>query len=131
MTGRHTLPAPIRLRVAAGLALLVELGCIAWFASRGGESQVQIQSLLMLGDKAVHALAFGLAGLTATLASRSSAATAAGLCAVAAAIEILQSFVPDRTASALDFAASVGGVAAGVVLGVVLWPILLGRLRRA
>ena len=117
----------MRLRVAAGLALLVELGGIAWLASRGGETQMQIQSLVMLGDKSAHALAFCLAGLTASVASRSSTVTAIGLGAAAGGVEILQSFVPDRTASILDFAASAGGVAAGVALSAVLWPMLLGR----
>lgn len=130
MTRPQDRVASVRLRVGAGLALLVELGCIAWFASVGGEYQMQIQSFVMLGDKVAHALAFCVAGLTASLALRTSAATAAGLCAVAGGIEILQSFVPDRTASFADFAASVAGVAAGVALGAALWPILLESLRR-
>jgi VanZ family protein len=126
----HDRVASIRLRVVAGLALLAELACIAWFATAGGHYQMQIQSFAMLGDKAVHALAFCLAGLTASLASRISTATALGLCAVAGGIEILQSFVPGRTASVTDFAASVAGVAAGVALGAALWPILLRTFRR-
>ncbi|WP_187970274.1 VanZ family protein [Aquibium microcysteis] len=130
MTRPGVPPAPVRLRIAAGMALAVELGCIVWLASRGGDSQMRIQSLLMLDEKAAHALAFALAGLTASLASHSALWTAAGLGVVAAGIEILQSFVPDRTASVPDLLASAGGIAAGVAVGAVLWPVLLRGLRR-
>lgn len=131
MTARHDVDAPVRLRIGAGLLLIAELGGIVWLASRGGDSQMQIQSLAMLGDKAAHALAFLIAGLTGTLAWRRWPVTASGLCAAAGGIEVLQFFVPERTASVADFAASAAGVAAGVALGAALWPVLVRRIGRA
>lgn len=130
MVPRRAFAVPEGLRIAAGLALLVELGCIAWLATRGGALQSQIQSFFMLGDTAAHALAFIVAGLTGSLAFRSWRLAFAWLCAVAGGVEIIQSFDPARTASALDFAASLSGVALGVASGAALWPATLGRLSR-
>lgn len=113
------------LRFAARLALVVEVGCIAWLAVGDDTRQAGIQSLFMVGDKSAHLLAFFVTGVTATVASRSPAVSALVLGGVAGGVEILQAFVPGRTASLLDFAASLAGVAAGVALGAVLWPRLL------
>jgi VanZ family protein len=114
-----------RLRFAARLALVVELICIAWLASYGQLQQMQVQSILMFDDKSTHVLAFFVTGLTASLASRSPAISAIALAAMAGGVEILQLFVPGRTASILDFAASLAGVASGLGLGALLWPRLL------
>jgi len=125
-------PVPVvsgSLRFAARLALLVELGCIAWLAVGDEAYQAQIQSLLMVGDKTAHLLAFFVTGVTAAVASRSPVVSALVLGGVAGGVEILQTLVPGRTASLLDFAASLAGVTAGVVLGAVFWPRLLARRR--
>jgi len=116
-----------RLRLAARIALLVEVGCIAWLASFGHIQQMQVQSLFMFNDKAAHMLAFLVAGLTASLASRSLIWSALALTGVAGGVEIMQAFVPGRTTSALDFAASLAGMAGGLALGAAIWPFLLKR----
>lgn len=118
------------LRLAARAALLLEVAGIAWLASFGQVQQTQMQSVVPFGDKAAHILAFLVAGLTASLASRSPVWSALALSAVAAGVELLQAFVPGRTASVLDLVASLAGVAAGLSLGAALWPILLGRSSR-
>lgn len=120
-----------RLRFAARLVLLVEVSCIAWLASYGHMQQMQVQSFFMFGDKPAHMLAFFVAGVTASLASRSLTWPAMALTGVAGGVEILQSFVPGRAASILDFAASLAGIAVGLALGAVLWPRLLKRGGRA
>ena len=109
---------------------MAELGCIAWLASFGHIQQMQVQSFFMFNDKAAHILAFFVAGLTSSLASRSLIWSALALSAVAGGVETMQFFVPGRTTSTLDFAASLGGVAGGLALGAALWPVLLKRLNR-
>ena len=121
-----TIASP-RLRLAARATLLLEVVCIVWLASFGHIQQMQVQSILMFGDKAAHMLAFLVAGLTASLASRSPIWSALVLSGVAGGVEILQAFVPGRTTSAFDFAASLVGVAAGLALGAAFWPLLLKR----
>ncbi len=113
-----------RLRFVARLALLVEVAGIAWLAVGDDAYQARIQSFFLFGDKSAHLLAFFVTGVTAA-AARSPAVPALLLCGVAGGVEVLQAFVPGRTASLLDFAASLIGVAAGVALGAVLWPRLL------
>ena len=118
---RHSRRAALsswRLRLAARAALLLEVAGIAWLASFGPVQQAQIQSVILGGDQA------------ASLASRSPVWSALALSAVAAGVELLQAFVPGRTASVLDLVASLAGVAAGLSLGAALWPILLGRSSR-
>ncbi|MDN2578987.1 VanZ family protein [Aquibium sp. ELW1220] len=119
-----------RLRLAAKTALVVEVGCIAWLASFGHIQQMQVQSFFLFNDKVAHLLAFLVAGLTASLAFRSLIWSALALSVVAGGVEIMQIFVPGRTASILDFAASLAGVAGGLALGAVLWPVLLKRMNR-
>lgn len=128
VTLRRKLGAPVLLRLAARVALLAELAAIAWLASRGGDCQTLIQSFAMLDDKAAHALAFLVAGMTGALAFRRRWPTILGLCAAAGGIELLQAFVPERTASVADFAASAAGVAAGAALGFALRPILVRHI---
>ena len=127
---RHSRRAALsswRLRLAARAALLLEVAGIAWLASFGHVQQAQIQSVILGGDKAAHSLAFLVTGVTASLASRSPIRSALVLAAVAGGVEILQAFVPGRTASVLDLVASLAGIAAGLSLGAALWPILLKR----
>lgn len=131
MTLRRTVGAPVLLRLAARLALFAELAAIVWLASRGGARQRQIQSFAMLDDKAAHALAFLVAGLTGALAFRRRWPTVLGLCAAAGGIELLQLFIPERTASVADAAASLAGVAAGAALGFALRPMLVRRIGAA
>lgn len=115
------------LRLAARAALLLEVAGIAWLASVGQVQQAQLQSVIPGGDKAAHMLAFLVTGLTASLASRSPIGSALVLSGVAAGVELLQAFVPGRSASVLDLVASLSGVVAGLALGAALWPILLER----
>lgn len=125
-SGSSTLSSP-RLRLAARVALLLEVAGIAWLASVGQAEQAQIQSVILGGDKAAHTLAFLVTGLTASLAWRSPLGSALVLSGVAAGVELLQAFVPGRSASLLDLVASLSGVVAGLALGAALWPILLKR----
>lgn len=120
-----------RLRFAAWVALLVEMSAIAWCASFGHIQQMQVQSLFMLSDTSAHMLAFLVAGLTASLAARYVICPAIALSGVAGIVEVMQFFIPGRSASTLDFAASLVGVAIGSVFGAVLWPALLRRRSRA
>jgi VanZ family protein len=124
-----TLSSP-RLRLAARAALLLEVAGIAWLASFGHVQQAQLQSFFLFGDKAAHMLAFLVTGLTASLASRSPIWSALVLSGVAGGVEVLQAFVPGRSASVLDLVASLSGIAAGLALGAALWPFLLGRSSR-
>lgn len=130
----NSIPAGVAsscLRHAAWVALLVEVSAIAWFATFGSIQQMQVQSFLMLGDKSAHMLAFLAAGLTVSLAARSVIWPVFALSGMAGIVEVMQIFVPGRSASTSDFAASLVGVAIGLAFGAVLWPILLRRRSRA
>lgn len=122
--------ATSRLRHAAWVALLVEVIAITWFATFGSIQQMQVQSFLMLGDKSAHILAFLAAGLTASLAARSIVWPVLALSGMAGIVEVMQIFVPGRSASTFDFVASLVGVSVGLAFGAMLCPILLrGRSR--
>jgi hypothetical protein len=70
---------------------------------------------VLLGDKALHFMAFALIGWLAVRAGWNAFAVASGLCIFASAIEIAQAaWAPERSASVLDAAASMLGGWLGV-----------------
>lgn len=86
-----------------------------------------LQSLFTFDDKTVHMVAFFVAGLTASLAARSVIWPVLTLAGLAGIVELLQIFVPGRSASAIDLVASMVGVVGGLALGAVLWSVLIKK----
>lgn len=84
-------------------------------------------------DKAMHFSAFGaLAAMVPFAAARTSRRLLllAVLLAVGGSIEILQEFVPGRSASILDFAADTAGLVTGGLVGLWLYSYLPEPLRK-
>lgn len=110
-------PWPRRLRRVALAVFWLELGTIFWAALLGGSFQDRLVMRLSITETALHVAAFAVLGITALALWRPFRIVLFLLVLLAASVEIFQFFVPSRSASLDDLAASAAGVAiaAGIV----------------
>ena len=103
------------LRLVRNILFVLALMTTLYF---GLVTQVSIPSSVRIiprPDLALHAAAFAVCALLAPRVGRWGLPTAAALGSTAAAIEMVQYFQPDRTASLVDIAAGFAGIAAGLI----------------
>ncbi len=126
MTHRPTMPTPIRpllhprfqrvWRLLLGLLMTV----VSWFAF----SPADAPGLMRHADKLQHVAAFAALALVASLGwpegRRRQAAVVLGLLAYGLAIELIQSQLPTRSASAADWLADALGIGCGLAMAAAL-----------
>lgn len=115
------IPAPF-LRKLAAAAALVTAGIVVYFALVFTGPLPDHPLIYGYNDLVMHVAAFIALSTIVLLAGYAWRWSIAGLVLLAGLIEIVQIFLPDRTADWLDFAGSVTGIA--------LTAVLLGGLRR-
>lgn len=117
-------------RMLAALVALVTGGVVAYYALVFTGPFPDHPLLYGHNDLALHVLAFAALSTIVLLLGYAWWWSIAGLILFAGLIEIVQRFLPDRTADWLDFAGSVTGIALAAILvgGLrLVWALLVAR----
>lgn len=103
-------------RMLAGIVVLATGGVVLYYALVSTSPLPDHPLLYGHNDLAMHVAAFAVLSTIVLLLGYAWRQSIAGLTLLAGLIEIVQIFLPDRTADWLDFAGSVSGIALAAVL---------------